>query len=98
MYGEELDIQVEYIRKRGLSSRRIEALVVSDPTTASRNIHVTEATLDSTGVPTGAYAINPVNGKKIPIWLRARPLTFPICFFSLCLGLRFGIDLEKADS
>ena len=54
MYGEELDIQVEYIRKRGLSSRRIEALVVSDPTTASRNIHVTEATLDSTGVPTGA--------------------------------------------
>jgi len=24
---------------------------------------------DKTGVFTGAYAINPVNGKKVPIWI-----------------------------
>ena len=29
----------------------------------------TELNKDKTGVFTGAYAINPVNGKKIPIWI-----------------------------
>ena len=29
----------------------------------------TDATKEKTGVFTGAYAINPVNGKKIPIWI-----------------------------
>ena len=29
----------------------------------------TELAKDKTGVHTGAYAINPVNGKKIPIWI-----------------------------
>ncbi len=29
----------------------------------------TDLAKDKTGVPTGAYAINPVNGQKIPIWI-----------------------------
>src|SRR5207249_7837909 len=29
----------------------------------------TELAKEKTGVPTGAFAINPVNGKKIPIWI-----------------------------
>ncbi|HOX58259.1 MAG TPA: class I tRNA ligase family protein [Candidatus Paceibacterota bacterium] len=29
----------------------------------------TELAKEKTGVPTGAYAINPVNGEKIPIWI-----------------------------
>ena len=29
----------------------------------------TELNKDKTGVHTGAYAINPVNGKKIPVWI-----------------------------
>ena len=29
IYGEELDVTVEYIRQRGLNTRRIDAIVVS---------------------------------------------------------------------
>ncbi|MGE5402602.1 MAG: leucine--tRNA ligase [Ignavibacteriales bacterium] len=29
----------------------------------------TSTTKEKTGVPTGAYAINPVNGEKVPIWI-----------------------------
>ena len=29
----------------------------------------TELAKDKTGVFTGAYAVNPVNGKKIPVWI-----------------------------
>lgn len=29
----------------------------------------TELAKDKTGVPTGSYAINPVNGEKLPIWI-----------------------------
>ncbi|MGA7836842.1 MAG: leucine--tRNA ligase [Ignavibacteriaceae bacterium] len=32
-------------------------------------IERTSTVKEKTGVPTGAYAINPVNGKKIPIWI-----------------------------
>lgn len=29
----------------------------------------TSTTKEKTGVPTGAYAINPVNGEKVPVWI-----------------------------
>ncbi|AFN74788.1 leucyl-tRNA synthetase [Melioribacter roseus P3M-2] len=29
----------------------------------------TSTTKEKTGVPTGAYAINPINGEKVPIWI-----------------------------
>ena len=36
---------------------------------AKSDLERTELNKDKTGVFTGAYAINPVNGKKIPIWI-----------------------------
>ena len=36
---------------------------------AKSELERTELTKDKTGVFTGAYAVNPVNGKKIPIWI-----------------------------
>ncbi len=32
-------------------------------------IERTSTTKEKTGVPTGAYAINPINGEKVPIWI-----------------------------
>ena len=32
-------------------------------------IERTSTVKEKTGVPTGAYAINPVNGEKIPVWI-----------------------------
>ena len=32
-------------------------------------IERTSTTKEKTGVPTGAFAINPINGEKIPIWI-----------------------------
>ena len=54
MYGQELDIQVEYIRQRGLKTKRIEAIVVDDPDIQSRENHVTETSAHHDGAPTGA--------------------------------------------
>ena len=36
---------------------------------AKSDLERTELNKDKTGVHTGAYAINPINGKKIPIWI-----------------------------
>lgn len=33
------------------------------------DIDRTSTTKEKTGVPTGAYAVNPVNGEKVPIWI-----------------------------
>ncbi len=38
-------------------------------TSAKSDMERTELNKDKTGVFTGAYAINPVNGKKVPIWV-----------------------------
>ncbi len=38
-------------------------------TTSKSDLERTELNKDKTGVFTGSYAINPVNGKKIPIWI-----------------------------
>ena len=36
---------------------------------AKSDLERTELNKDKTGVHTGAYAINPINGKKVPIWI-----------------------------
>ena len=47
-----------------------EAVSAYQRTAASKSdMERTELAKDKTGVATGAYAINPVNGKKIPIWI-----------------------------
>ncbi len=47
-----------YRRKKSLSAASLSARLSSEDTI-----------FEKTGVPTGRYAINPVNGKKIPIWI-----------------------------
>ena len=49
-------------QKEAVDAYRKECATKSD-------LERTELNKDKTGVFTGAYAINPVNGKKIPIWL-----------------------------
>ena len=49
-------------QKEAVEAYRKECATKSD-------LERTELNKDKTGVFTGAYAINPVNGKKIPIWL-----------------------------
>lgn len=47
-----------------------EAIEAYKESCASKSdLERTELNKDKTGVFTGAYAINPVNGKKIPIWI-----------------------------
>ena len=49
-------------QKEAVEKYKIEAACKSD-------LERTELNKDKTGVFTGSYAINPVNGKKIPIWI-----------------------------
>lgn len=49
-------------QKEAVEAYRKECVTKSD-------LERTELNKDKTGVFTGAYAINPVNGKKIPIWI-----------------------------
>ena len=49
-------------QKDAVEKYKIEAACKSD-------LERTELNKDKTGVFTGSYAINPVNGKKIPIWI-----------------------------
>lgn len=49
-------------QKEAVEAYRKECAMKSD-------LERTELNKDKTGVFTGAYAINPVNGKKIPIWI-----------------------------
>lgn len=48
--------------KRGVEDYR-------DSIKSLTEIERTSTVKEKTGVPTGAYAINPVNGKKIPVWI-----------------------------
>ena len=49
-------------QKKAIDGYKAEAAKKSD-------LMRTELSKDKTGVFTGAYAVNPVNGKKIPIWI-----------------------------
>ena len=48
--------------KEAVENYKTEAAKISE-------IDRTSTVKEKTGVPTGAYAINPVNGKKVPIWI-----------------------------
>jgi len=54
-----------------ITSNAQKAAVQSYTETASRksDLDRTDLAKEKTGVFTGAYAINPVNGKKIPVWI-----------------------------
>ena len=53
-----------------MSSEQAEAVLAYKKACATKSeLERTELNKDKTGVWTGAYAINPVNDKKIPIWI-----------------------------
>ena len=58
-------MSANYRPRNNGSSRRLSNAQVAKKSDLER----TELAKEKTGVFTGAYAINPVNGEKIPIWI-----------------------------
>ncbi len=59
-----------YLVKKVASKEQYNAvLAYIEEASKKSDLERTELSKDKTGVFTGAYAINPVNGKKIPIWI-----------------------------
>ena len=59
-----------YLVKKVASKEQYGAvLAYIEEASKKSDLERTELSKDKTGVFTGAYAINPVNGKKIPIWI-----------------------------
>jgi len=52
-----------------VSGRRSEVEAYSELVSSKSDLERTDLNKDKTGVFTGSYAINPVNGEKIPIWI-----------------------------
>lgn len=51
------------------ADKKIEVEAYIAKAALKSDLERTELNKDKTGVHTGAYAINPVNGKKIPVWI-----------------------------
>ncbi|MBE6131897.1 MAG: leucine--tRNA ligase [Erysipelotrichaceae bacterium] len=59
-----------YLVKKVASKEQYGAvLAYIEEASKKSDLERTELSKDKTGVFTGAYAVNPVNGKKIPIWI-----------------------------
>ena len=50
-------------------AQRAEVVAYREAASLKSDLERTELNKDKTGVFTGAYAINPVNGKEVPIWV-----------------------------
>lgn len=59
----------ELVDKIATESQRAAVNAYRDEAAAKTELERTELQKDKTGVFTGAYAVNPVNGEKLPIWI-----------------------------
>ena len=59
----------EYVEKIATEDKKEEIEAYKKKCATKSELERTELNKDKTGVFTGAYAINPVNGKEIPIWI-----------------------------
>ena len=59
----------ELVSKITTSNQKEEVEAYIKQAASKSDLERTELNKDKTGVFTGSYAINPVNGKKIPIWI-----------------------------
>lgn len=59
----------DLVKKIMTKEQSAEVLAYIDSCSKKSDMERTELNKDKTGVFTGAYAINPVNGKEIPIWI-----------------------------
>jgi leucyl-tRNA synthetase len=57
------------VEKLVLESRRREVREVVDASRKAREIDRMSSEVTRLGAPTGAFAINPLNGEKVPIWV-----------------------------
>ena len=59
----------ELVKKITTSEQKVAVEAYIEKTATKSDLERTELNKEKTGVFTGSYAINPVNGKKIPIWI-----------------------------
>lgn len=57
------------VSKITTSAQKADVDVYIDACKLKNDLERTELNKDKTGVPTGAFAINPVTGKQIPVWI-----------------------------
>ena len=58
-----------YVEEITTEAQKADVEAYKESCASKSDLERTELNKDKTGVFTGAYAINPVNGKKIPIWI-----------------------------
>jgi leucyl-tRNA synthetase len=58
-----------FVRKITTSDRKAEVEAYIEAAARKSDLERTELAKDKTGVFTGAYAINPMNGARVPIWI-----------------------------
>jgi leucyl-tRNA synthetase len=59
----------DLVAKITTDDKKAEVEAYVEAAARKSDLERTELAKDKTGVHTGAYAINPVNGKKIPVWI-----------------------------
>ena len=64
-----LVLSPEHELTKKISTNKSEILRYIEDSSSKNDIQRLDLTKDKTGVFTGSYAINPVNNKKIPIWI-----------------------------
>ena len=58
-----------YVEEITTDAQKADVEAYKESCASKSDLERTELNKDKTGIFTGAYAINPVNGKKIPIWI-----------------------------
>ena len=58
-----------YVEEITTEAQKAAVEAYKESCASKSDLERTELNKDKTGVFTGAYAINPVNGKKIPLWI-----------------------------
>ena len=59
----------ELVAKISTDDKKADIKAYQEAAALKSDLERTELNKDKTGIHTGAYAINPVNGKKIPVWI-----------------------------
>merc|ERR1711879_283898 len=59
----------EFVGKFTTAENKTQVAKYVEDVQSLSEIDRTSTTKEKTGVPTGTYAINPVNGEKVPIWV-----------------------------
>ncbi|MCQ5069260.1 class I tRNA ligase family protein, partial [Faecalibacillus intestinalis] len=61
--------ELDLVNELTTPEHKAEVEAYKETTSRRSDLERTDLNKDKTGVFTGAYAINPVNGEKLPIWI-----------------------------